>query len=305
MLLGREYGDPLVEARRGTRLLYDLRKDDERNTYAVNVAPNITLSPEELTGMILRYAKALAKESVQEDVRDCAITVPPYFTVRQRQALLDAARLAGFAPLGLINEGTAAATHYLSKLPLEKLPRYVMLYDMGAMDTSATLFEVKHVNETRGKFSKKSITVGVLETLAVAYDASLGGSDFDEALATHFKRAIATQRPDIDVHANGGRAWSRLVKEAQRVKEVLSANVEFTARVEGVVEGYDFKLPITRAEFEQLSEPLLARVAVPAVDALARAGIDAKQLDLFELVGGGWRVPAVQKRLQVMSCCVS
>jgi molecular chaperone DnaK (HSP70) len=115
--------------------------------------------------------------------------------------------------------------------------------------------------------------------------------DFDEALALHFERAIKAERPDVDVHANGGRAWARLVKEANRVKEVLSANVDFTARVEGVVEGYDFKLHVTRAQFEQLIEPLLARAATPAVDALRRANLTIADIDLFELVGGGWRVP--------------
>jgi molecular chaperone DnaK (HSP70) len=250
--------------------------------------------------MVLRYAKSLASASAGSPVKDCCITVPPYYSAAERLAILDAARLAGFNPLALINAGTAAAVNHVTKGKLEDKPRYLLVYDIGAVDTSASLFEIKQVNETRGKFAKKNVTVGVLESIGVGWDETLGGRAFDIALARLFVTAIKKQRPDIDVFANEARAWARLVKEAARVKEVLSANTVFDARVEGLVTDYDFKLRVTREEFERACEPLLARVGKPILDAVAQAGINIKDIGGAEVVGGGWRVPAVQERLKTV-----
>jgi len=307
-LLGRAHGDRLVESlRHDGALLTSVVKDELTNTYGIRCGLQLdangtdaagTLSPVEAVAMVLRYAKNLAAASVGAVVKDVAITVPPYWSGAERQALLDAAKLAGLSPLALVNAGTAAGVNYVTRGELDDKPRYFLVYDMGAVDTSATLFEVKQVNETRGKFVKKNVTVGVLETIGVGWDETLGGRAFDLALARHFVAAIKAARPDIDVFANEARAWARLTKEAAKVKEVLSVNAMIDARVEGLVADYDFKLRVTRDEFEKLVEPLLARVAKPVETALAQAGVAIADVSLFEVVGGGWRVPAVQERLK-------
>lgn len=43
---------------------------------------------------------------------DCAITVPVFFTQDERQALIDAASVAGLNVLSLINQGTALGINY-------------------------------------------------------------------------------------------------------------------------------------------------------------------------------------------------
>lgn len=246
----------------------------------------------------LKAPTGLAGESAGAPVKDCTITVPPYFTATQRQAMLDAARLAGLTPLSLINAGTAAAVNYAIKGKIEDQPRYMMVYDMGAMGTHASVFEIKQVNETRGKFVKKNVTVGVLETIGVGWDAALGGVDFDTVLAEHFVAHIASQRPTLDVKGGDGRAWARLLNEAAKVKEVLSANKLVEARVEGLSSDYDFRLKVTREEFEALAAELIERAVLPIETALAQAGVTAADLGLAEVVGGGWRIPAVQARLK-------
>ena len=57
-------------------------------------------------------------------------------------------------------------------------------------------------------------------------------------------------------------------KVAAKVKEILSANTVYDARVEGLVPNYDFKLTVTREDAERVWAPLLARVAKPIEDAL-------------------------------------
>ncbi|CAH1770971.1 15339_t:CDS:2, partial [Entrophospora sp. SA101] len=55
---------------------------------------------EELVAMQLSYAKEQAKVTAQEEV-------PPYYNQFERQAILDAAEIAGLHVLSLINDQTA------------------------------------------------------------------------------------------------------------------------------------------------------------------------------------------------------
>ena len=62
-------------------------------------------SSKRVQGGILHYAKQIASASIDgAQVLDCVIVVPPFFGPAQRQALYDAAHLAGecLAPLRVI-----------------------------------------------------------------------------------------------------------------------------------------------------------------------------------------------------------
>ncbi len=52
-----------------------------------------------------------------------------------------------------------------------------------------------------------------------------------------------------------------------------------------------------RAEFEELSAPLIARVAAPLTQILERSDVAVADLSTVELLGGGSRVPAVKAAL--------
>ncbi|KAI3762284.1 hypothetical protein L1987_52709 [Smallanthus sonchifolius] len=73
---------------------------------------NKEFSAEEISSMILRKLKDAAEAFLGTTVRDAVITVPAYFSDKQRQATKDAGTLAGLNVLRLINEPTAAAIAY-------------------------------------------------------------------------------------------------------------------------------------------------------------------------------------------------
>lgn len=67
---------------------------------------------------------------------------------------------------------------------------------------------------------------GQLQIQDVAWDPSLGGQQFDYKLATHFVNLVKKQHKiDVSFERNP-KAFARLLKEAQKIKEVLSANPE-------------------------------------------------------------------------------
>ena len=91
-----------------------------------------------------------------------------------------------------------------------------LFYDMGAGTTSATIIEFKSMHD-----AKKNSTYLNVQPIAVAWDTNLGGRDFDVRLQKHFlKQAEAKLKTEIGTP----RVIARLRKEAQKVKEVLSAN---------------------------------------------------------------------------------
>jgi molecular chaperone DnaK (HSP70) len=69
---------------------------------------------------VLRYLRVGFKESLCQGLDDCVkdvvITVPAYFGENQRKATLTAAIAAGFNPLSVLNEPTAAALAYTMEM---------------------------------------------------------------------------------------------------------------------------------------------------------------------------------------------
>lgn len=88
------------------------------------------LSPEEISSCILAKLKTVAEKHLSKPVTRAVITVPAYFNDAQRQATIDAAKIAGLDVLRIINEPTAAALAY----GLDKTTQpesNILVFDLG------------------------------------------------------------------------------------------------------------------------------------------------------------------------------
>lgn len=94
------------------------------------------------------------------------------------------------------------------------------------------------------------------------------------------------------------RAMAKLLKEAGRVKNILSANVDHYAQIEGLLDEQDFKFMVTRQKFEELCADLFDRAAAPVQKALDSAGLTIDVIGQFILFGGNSRTPKVQEILK-------
>jgi hypoxia up-regulated 1 len=109
-------------------------------------------------------------------------------------------------------------------------PEYHIFYDMGAGSTVASLVSFSNVDVTEGKRNK---TYPQIEVKAVGYDSTLGGHEFDVRLQKFLAEGFMKQKKD-QVQSSifqSERAMTRLLKEANRVKQILSANTETMASV--------------------------------------------------------------------------
>ncbi|KAJ2810933.1 lumenal Hsp70 protein [Coemansia furcata] len=253
---------------------------------------NETLTVQEIVAMQLRHAQQLVKESEGVVVKDAVFTVPSFFDRNQRQAMLDAAQLAGFRTLALVNDGSAVALNYAMSRSFAKPEKHVF-YDMGAGKTVATVAGFSMRSAAKALKSKKATVINVQ---AFAADSTLGGQEVDFVVRDLLVDKFMASNREADVRGND-RAMNRLLKEAKRVKTILSANTEATASVEGVLPGIDFRTQVSRADFERATKHLAQRIRGPIDDALKAAGLSIGDIDSVVLVGGGTRMPFVQKTL--------
>ena len=66
----------------------------------------------EISAKILAKFLSVAQDYLQEKVTRAVVTVPAYFTDRQRQAVKDAGKMIQLEVVRIINEPTAAALAY-------------------------------------------------------------------------------------------------------------------------------------------------------------------------------------------------
>jgi hypoxia up-regulated 1 len=190
---------------------------------------NTSFTVEELVGMQLAHAKAQAEHYGKETVTGAVITAPPYWNQFERQALLDAARLANLRVFTLINDETAVALNFAMTRTFTEPQRHIF-YDMGAGGTVATLVSFSNTTARVGFMNQ---TIPLMEVTAVGYDPTLGGNLIDSKLQLHFATEFQNKyqkRLSSNVVDNV-RAMAKFLKEANRVKQILSVNSETFASV--------------------------------------------------------------------------
>ena len=272
--MGRKYGEVQDETK---NVPYTVK--DGKNGEAVIQAGDRTLTPPEISAMILQKMKETAEAYLGEKVTEAVITVPAYFNDTQRQATKDAGRIAGLDVKRIINEPTAASLAYgLDKKKDEKIAVFDLgggTYDISVLEIGDGVFEVKSTNG----------------------DTHLGGDDFDKRVIDWLAEEFKKQK-GIDLRRDP-MALQRLKEAAEKAKIELSTVVQtdinlpfITADASGPKH---LNLSLTRAKFEQLVDDLVQRTIPPMEMALKDAGLKPSDINEVILVGGATRMPKVQE----------
>ncbi|MGC4814988.1 Hsp70 family protein [Micromonospora sp. DT228] len=119
---------------------------------------------------------------------------------------------------------------------------------------------------------------------------SVGGVDFDEALAGHTRTMLA--RELASTARRGAQAALRgLRAECDRAKRALT--VDLTADVVVTLPSGPARIPVTRAQFEHMIRPMVQTTVDLLLRAVRSADLTSAQLDGVLLAGGSTRVPLV------------
>ncbi|CUT99763.1 heat shock protein 70 [Echinococcus multilocularis] len=241
---------------------------------------------EEISSMVLSKMKETAQAYLGEEVTDAVITVPAYFNFNQRQATIDAGKIAGLNVLRLLNEPTAAAIAYgLDKKSSQQ--HNVLIFDWGG-----GTFDVSILSIENGKFDVK----------AVGGDTHLDGEDINSRLEAHFVEMFRQAHEGLDLTTNK-KAIGRLRKACEEAKRTLSSAEYTNIEEELLFKGINFSANLTRVRFEQLCLNLFTRTMKAVETALHDAKLDKNDIQEVLLVGGSTRIPKVEEMLRDFFPC--
>jgi len=278
-LIGRSFASDVVSTMQKS-VAYEM-SPGERNDVLVDVGTkHFRLS--EVSAKILNKIRGVAQDYMGEKVDRAVVTVPAYFTDRQRQAVKDAGKLIGLEVVRIINEPTSAALAYgIGK----NLHETVVIYDLGGGTFDVSIIEIRD---------------RVFEVKATGGDIFLGGLDFDNTMIQYVLQDFANKHA-IDLSGDPV-AMQRIKDLAERTKIDLSLreqapfNVPFvTMTPQGQPLNIDFVF--TRRMLEEMTAPLVDRSLEILRRVISDAKLDVKKVDELLLVGGQTRMPIVQKRL--------
>ncbi|KAK7526321.1 putative Hsp70 family chaperone Lhs1/Orp150 [Phyllosticta citriasiana] len=269
-------------------------------------------SVEELLAMELQHLRENAEELAGKGSRitDAVITVPAFYSAAEKRAVEVAANLAGLKVLCLLSDGLAVGLNYATSRTFPSVsegakPEYHMVFDMGAGSTTATVlrFQGRTVKDV-GRFNK---TVQEVQVMGTGWDQTLGGDElneliYDDIIQQFTEDPAAKKAGAVDfVVRRNGKIAARLWKDAEKIRQVLSANQATSSTYESLYEDVDFKYKITRRQFEEMASEHADRVQAPVKQALENANLTFADLDSIILHGGAVRTPFVQKALETLA----
>jgi len=284
-LLGRKFSEKMVQDDMKLwpfRVISDGTADDKPVIEIWYQGVLKKFHPEEISSMILTKMKMTAESYLGQRVVQAVITVPAYFNDSQRQATKDAGEIAGLQVLRIVNEPTAAAIAYgldSKSKPGEEVN--ILIFDIGG-----------------GTFDVSILTIQdtVFEVKATAGDPHLGGEDFDNRMLSYCISEF--RRKHNSDPTRNQRAIRRLRTQCERAKRQLSSQTQVTIEVDGLHEGKDFNLRMSRAKFEELNVDYFKKAMEPVAQCLQDSGIPKSKISEVVMVGGSTRIPKVQQLIQ-------
>ena len=226
-----------------------------------------------IVALILLKLKEDAEVFLKQSVKDVIITVPAHFNIIQRQATINAGRIAGLNVLRIINEPTAASITY-KLYNSYKDNRYVLIFDLGG-----GTFDVSIVY----------LSEDVIEVKSTCGDPHLGGEDFDNALMK-----FCMEHFEVDIKKNE-KAKMRLKNECEKAKKQLSNSEEYNFDIENLADSTDFNFNINKEDFEDACKDLFARCILHVERALNYAKLKKEDINDIALVGSSTRIPKMKE----------
>ena len=279
-LIGRKYDDPALQKKINNWPYKVINLNGNPKFEIVTDFREVKhVTPEEISAYVLVKMKETAEDFLGQPVKDAVITVPAYFNDSQRQATLDAGKIAGLNVMSIINEPTAAAIAYGVDKKI-KQKRNVLIYDLGGGTFDVVVMAIE--NE---KF----------DVLAVSGDTFLGGGDFDDRLVEHFVQIIKTKHL-VDISHNP-RLIGKLRKSCEKAKRNLSSSLKEKIIVENIKPDVTFESNLSRVKFENLCGDLFNNTLTPVATVLRDAKLGKNEIDEIVLAGGSTRIPKIQELL--------
>src|SRR5262245_39962974 len=215
--------------------------------------------PEELSAEILKALRQDIADQLGIPVERAVISVPALFELPQSAATSEAARLAGFARVELLQEPIASALAAGWRADDDGGGTW-LVFDLGGGTFDASLLETRD---------------GLLRVVGHDGDNFLGGRDFDWAITEHLasRLAVVPRRNNPD-HAAALRAL-RLAAEDAKIELSRGDKAQVALAQPLSIDGaeVDVDLELDRTTVERLCTPLVDRALEVCLRLLTAHGL--------------------------------
>jgi len=246
-------------------------------------AAGITRKPEELSAEVLKALRQDIHDQLGVPIERAVISVPALFELPQSAATSEAARLAGFQRVELLQEPIASALAAGWRADDDGAGTW-LVFDLGGGTFDASLLETRD---------------GLLRVVGHDGDNFLGGRDFDWAITEHLasRLSVVPRRNNPD-HQAALRAL-RLAAEDAKIELSRGEKAQVALAQPLSIDGQDVDvdLELTRGTVEQLCAPLVDRALDVCVRLLSAHGLAPGRVGKVVLVGGPTVMPMVRSRV--------
>lgn len=284
-LMGRQYKDDKTQSTK-KHVPFEIVENDNQDA-AVKILDKV-YSPPEISAQILRKMKKTAEDYCNETIDKAVITVPAYFNSTQRQATIDAGKIAGLEVLRIINEPTAATLAFCQGKTFDK-SNHLLCIDFGSGTLDVSILDVMTID---GDLS--------VEVVSTSGDTHLGGTDIDNRLIEYItKEFLKSDGVDLSKDII---ALSRVKETAERVKIELSSMLQSDINLPYISADASgpkhLNIKLTRSKLESIIEDILDRTFKSIDIALNDAKLSKSDIAEVLLVGGTTRIPKLQEKIQ-------
>ena len=252
------------------------------------------LTSEELSAEVLKTLKSFVKD---ENVNSIVITVPAAFKNNQKEATREAAKLAGFNHIELLQEPVAASMAY--GLDSNKKDGFWLVFDFGGGTFDAALLKVEE---------------GIIKVIDTEGDNYLGGKNLDFAIVDEIILPYIQENFVIDsILADDTkkqilRNAMKFYAEETKIKLSFNETHNILSDLGDIPgeddEGEEFELDITvtQADISKALSPVFQKAIDVSKKLLERNNLKGSALDSLILVGGPTFSPVLRKMLEAQIC---
>lgn len=247
-------------------------------------------TPELISSHIISSLVRSAEKRMGNKIKAMVITVPAYFGDIERKATENAVKIAGYEPLKIINEPTAAALAYGFD---KEADQTILVYDLGGGTFDVSILK---------------ISSGLFEVLSTAGDRMLGGYEFDEVivnyLLSNFEKKNGIKLESFGNDQDRRISMQRIREEAKSAKHRLSHEIRTSINIPFICHSTDSTgkmIPlhlvdeITLSIFREKTKELMLKTKEKVYDALKTAKLKKEDISKILLVGGSTRMPMVEE----------
>ena len=250
---------------------------------------------EALYGMLFRYIKVISEKYYKDnfnqnsdnkfykeksEIEYCFVTVPSFYTYKQRLSIIHAVSLTNMKLLGLLNDNTAAGFYYFKRN-----------FDIKNYKTSDDNQEINfiyiNIGSSYTQLSLIEYNKEEMKTIGEIYDKDLGGHLFTRNLVYKMCEIVGIEKEKIDINL-----YNKIFPYAFKFKETLSANKELLMNF--AIDNKSYKGKLTREDFNEINKEDFNKIPKLLDDLFKQTNKTIKDINQFELIGGSIRIPEIQ-----------